>query len=102
MALPTMPEFEEAYRAFVSRYAPGRRADAQATEFTEALRHLLELTARCAADAPAGPPPTVPTELGEMRRLNAGWIERIKHEEEMGGEVPWPVRTERAPWAGDG
>jgi hypothetical protein len=91
MALPTMPDFVEAYRAFASRYAPGQ--DAESLEFNERLRHLLELAARYATDpaAPA-PPPTPPTELGEMLRLNEGWIDRIKREEEMDGIVPWPAR----------
>ena len=92
MPLPTMPEFEEAYIAFASRYAPGQGADAENLEFTEGLRQLLELTARCAVETTNGPLLTKPTELGEMRRLNAGWIERIKREEEMGGKVPWPAR----------
>jgi hypothetical protein len=36
---------------------------------------------------------TVPTELHEMLRLNAGWIERIKQDETMHSVVQFPART---------
>jgi hypothetical protein len=101
LPLPTTPEFEAAYAAFTARYGFAQGSGAQSLEFVENLRQLLEMAVRCAGAAPGESATgaaqigieTIPTELHEMLRLNAGWIDRIKQEEAMEGVVPWPART---------
>jgi hypothetical protein len=102
MPLPTTPQFEEEYLAFVTRYAPGNEAAVEKLEFIERLHHVLELAARdpSASDAalmiPPRPKPAdhlklVQPDASGMGVRNAGWIARLKLEEEMGGTVPWPI-----------
>jgi hypothetical protein len=76
MPRPTTPQFEQDYLAFIARYAPGDDAVLARLEFVERLCDLID---RAAPDVQA------------MRVRDAGWIARLKNEEEMGGFVPWPA-----------
>jgi hypothetical protein len=78
-------EFERSYRAFLASYAP-TDADPALGEFVDRLGQLLHM----AAVTPRVPAFVEPT-VEEMRLRNAGWIARVKAEEEMGHTIPWPV-----------
>ena len=104
MALPKKPQFEEDYLAFVASYAPDQDSDGARLEFVERLQRLLELAALSPGISEVEPTvgPTsatpshrlelVPPDVRWMRIRNAGWIARLKGEEEMGGKVPWPIK----------
>jgi hypothetical protein len=99
----TPADLDLAVDAFSLRYAPTQGSPAERLEFAARLRHLLALAARQAPLAPgrqtapeAGPGQIGRIELAtstgrEMRLRNAGWIARLKREEEMDGSVPWPT-----------
>jgi hypothetical protein len=103
LPVPMTPQFEEDYLAFMARYSPGRKSVVANREFVERLRHLLELAARGAAVSAVEPAkgPTgskmsdrltlVPLDLRRMRLRHAGWIARLKREEEMGASIAWPI-----------
>lgn len=103
MPLSRDPEFEDAYTTFMARYAPSSGSDQDRLAFSEQLRHLLDLAGRD-HDAPSGerirvssrqisfqPHKPRKPDIESMRRLNDGWIARLKREEEMGQTVPWPA-----------